>query len=64
MAVDDLLAQVHAGGLLTGSKDAMRPKDAVSCSFDCFNRDQKERSTMSSSLAATSGEHTLYEPTV
>ncbi len=25
-----------------GSKDAMRPKDAVSCSFDGFNIDLKE----------------------
>ncbi len=26
-----------------GGRDAMRPKDAVSCSFDWFNRDRKEQ---------------------
>ncbi len=26
-----------------GGRDAMRLKDAASCSFDCFNKDLKER---------------------
>ncbi len=38
----------------------MRLKDAASCSFDCFNRDQKERDAMTTSPTATSGEQTLY----
>ncbi len=28
---------------VAGGKDAMRLKDAASCSFDCFNKDLKER---------------------
>ncbi len=43
-----------------GSKDAVKPEDAASSSFDCFNIDQKERDAMTRSAAVTTGEHTLY----
>jgi transposase len=38
----------------------MKPKDAASSSFDCFNIDQKERDAMTRSAAVTTGEPTLY----
>ena len=41
-------------------KDAMKPKEAASSSFDWFNRDQKERCPMSVSSPTTSSEQTLY----
>ncbi len=41
-------------------KDAMRPEDAASSSFDCFNIDQKERDAMTRSAAIPTDEHTLY----
>ncbi len=41
-------------------RDAMRPKEAASSSFDCLNSDQKERDTMTQFLAATSSERTLH----
>ena len=44
----------------TASKDAMKPEDAASSSFDCFNIDQKERDAMTRSATVTTGEHTLY----
>ncbi len=31
------------GMSVVGGKDAMRLKDAASCSFDCFNKDLKEQ---------------------
>ncbi len=41
-------------------KDAMKPKDAASSSFDWFNRDQKERCPMSVSSPTNSGEQALH----
>jgi transposase len=38
----------------------MRPKEAASRSFGCFNIDQKERDTMTQFPAATSSEQTLH----
>ena len=37
-----LIKSIHRGAIVC-PKDAMRPKDAVSCSFDCFNNDLRER---------------------
>jgi hypothetical protein len=38
----------------------MRPKDAASSSFDCFNIDAKERNAMTRSALVTTGEPTLH----
>ncbi len=38
----------------------MRPKDAASCSFDCFNVDEKERDAKTRSVALATAEHTHH----
>ncbi len=38
----------------------MRPKEAASCSFDCFTVYEKERNAMTRSAAVTTVEQTLH----